>query len=79
MPRRATNDVIQQVDLQEERGVGHPAGELPGGLAWFTTPARMVVRQDERVGRGGDRRFEDLPWVRQAFVDRPGADDHGFD
>jgi hypothetical protein len=58
--------VIQKMDLQEARGVGHPAGELPVGIARRWVARGVVVAKDERVGtpRAGKGRWR----VNEAHV-----------
>ena len=67
--RRADDDVIDQLELEDSTGFKNSAGEpqISSRRRWI--PARMVVDHDEGICAKGDYWFEDFTRVSQSFVE----------
>ena len=63
--------MIEQVNLQQIRGLADAAGQGAVRLARRRITRRMIVHQHEGVSSVADRRAQDFPRMGQAFVDRP--------
>ena len=62
--------MIDEIQLQDSASLVDPAREPQIGLRRGWIAARVIVHQDERIGRMGDHRLKDFSRVSERFIDR---------
>src|SRR5258705_7212942 len=71
----ADDDVVEDVDAEDPAGLDEPARDGKVFLRRRGIPGGMVMRQDQRGSRDGDRRLVNLARMDDRGVEAPDRDD----